>query len=102
MVTVTALDSFRSRLYLAPLGLWLTLDAGKFKTAVFDPRNGTVRLTLQGTSEFTPHALLRIEQPAKLAGVGNYHLAEELKQERGAYVVHLNADETEVVLQPTH
>lgn len=100
-IQVTPLDSFRSRLYLAPLGLWLTLDAGKFKQAVFDPRTGSVRLTLEGASEFTPEARLRIEQPAKLAGVGTYRPAEALKLERGAYTVPLNPNATEVVLQPT-
>ena len=101
-ITVTALDSFRNRLYIAPFGLWLTLDAGKFEQAVFDPHNGTVRLTLDGASEFTPQARLRIEQPGKLAGVGSYHPAEELKQKRGAFTVPLKQDATEIVLQPSH
>ena len=30
-VTVQPLDSFRKRVYIAPLGLWLTLDAGTFE-----------------------------------------------------------------------
>lgn len=39
-IHVEPLDAFRSRLYLAPVGLWITLDAGKLKTAVFDPQTG--------------------------------------------------------------
>ena len=101
-ITVTALDSFRNRLYIAPLGLWLTLDAGKFKQAVFDSHNGTVRLTLDGANEITTQARLRIEQPAKLVGMGTYNPAEELKQECGAYTVPLKQDATEVMLQPSH
>jgi len=100
-ITVTTLDSFRNRLYIAPLGLWLTLDAGKFRQAVFDSRNSTVRLILDGASESTPQARLHIEQPAKLAGIGSYRPTEELKQERGAYVVPLKQSATEVVLQPS-
>jgi hypothetical protein len=99
-IEVTPLDAFRNRLYLAPLGLWLTLDAGKFKQAVFDPRTGVVRLMLEGSSEFTPDARLRIEQPAKLAGVGMYRPAGALSLQRGAYGVPLNSSATEVVLQP--
>jgi hypothetical protein len=100
-ITVTALDSFRNRLYIAPLGLWLTLDAGKFKQAVFDSRNGTVRLILDSASEITPQARLHIEQTAKLAGIGSYHPVNEFQQERGAYVVPLKQDATEVMLQPS-
>jgi Family of unknown function (DUF5695) len=99
-ITVIPLDSFRSRLYLAPIGLWLTLDAGKFKRAVFDPRTGAVRLTLDAADEFTPEARLRIEQPAKLPGVGTYHPEDPSKLERGAYVVPLKPNATEIVVRP--
>jgi len=101
-ITVTNLDSFRNRLYIAPLGLWITLDAGRFKRAIFDPHNGTVRLSLEGAAEFTPQARMRIEQPAKLSGIASYHLSEELPQERGAYIVPLKKDSTEIMLQPSH
>jgi hypothetical protein len=99
-IAVVPRDSFRSRVYLAPLGLWLTLDAGKFKEAVYDRKTGAVKLTLDGTSEFTPEARLRVEQPAKVAGVGAYHPAMGLKEERGAYVVPLKQDATEIELRP--
>jgi len=99
-VVVTPLDSFRTRIYLAPVGLWLTLDAGKFKRVIFDPKNGGVRLTLDGRSEFTPEARLRIEQPARLGGVNTYHPTTTFKLERGAYVVPLNQGATEIVLRP--
>jgi len=98
-VTVTPLDSFRERLYLAPFGLWLTLDAGKFKSVEFDTATRTVRLTLDGAAEFTSMARLRIEQPAKIAGVGSFAPAEALREERGAYVVPLKHGATEVVLR---
>ena len=100
-VTVTVLDSFRNRLYIAPIGLWVTLDAGRFKQATFDPRNGTVSLVLEGAADFTPQARMRIERPAKLAGTANYQPAEELPQERGTYIVQLKKDSTEIVLQPS-
>ncbi len=103
-IEITPLDSFRSRLYLAPLGLWLTLDAGKFQKAVFDPKTGAVRLTLGAAEEFTPEARLRIEQPAQLAGVGAYRPApdgkQEFRQERGAYVLPLKQGATEIMLRP--
>jgi len=97
-VSVTVLDSFRNRLYIAPVGLWLTLDAGKFERAEFDPETRSVKLILSGATEFTPEARLRVEQPAKIAGVGKYAPTHTLKQERGAYVVPLRQGASEVVL----
>ena len=99
-ITVIPRDSFRSRLYLAPAGLWLTLDAGRFKQAIFDPRTGSVRLTFDAADEFTPEARLRIEQPAKLPGVGTYQPVASSKLERGAYVIPLQSAATEIVLRP--
>jgi len=98
-VTVTPLDSFRNRLYLAPFGLWLTLDAGKFKSVEFEPATHSVKLVLDCSAEFTPDARLRIEQPAKVAGVGVFAPAEALREERGAYVIPLKHGVTEVVLK---
>ena len=37
-VTITPLDAFRMRVYAAPSGLWLTLDAGKFQSVPSTPR----------------------------------------------------------------
>jgi hypothetical protein len=101
-ITVEPLDAFRSRVYLAPVGLWLTLDAGQFNRVVFNPRTGEVHLTLDPAAKFTPDARLRIEQPAKLAGVGSYHPTRPYRMERGAYVVPLSSSATEIVLRPTN
>src|SRR5690606_29389949 len=46
LARLTPLDSFKTRVYLAPLGLWLTLDAGKFETVAFDSATGQVRVRL--------------------------------------------------------
>lgn len=97
-VTVTTLDSFRSRLYLAPLGLWLTLDAGRFVKAELEKQSHTVRLTFAPADRFTPAARLRMDQPARIAGIGSYAPERPLAQERGAYVVPLTSSMTEIVL----
>lgn len=100
-VRVTPLDSFRTRIYVATLGLWLTLDAGHFDALEIDPKTGTVRVELAAATEFTPVARLRIEQPASVKGVGRYSPVAALQQERGAYVVPLNqAGKTLVELKP--
>jgi hypothetical protein len=94
VVTVTPRDSFRARVYIAALGLWLTLDAGKFESIEVNPVTGVVRVGLAGATQATPTGLLRIEQPAKVSGVGNYRLASPLQSQRGVYVLPLQKETT--------
>ena len=95
-IRVTPLDAARSRLYLAPLGLWLTLDAGTFE-AVELSADG-VRVTLSPASAAVPNARLRVEQPTSVDGVGRIGPASSYEVERGAYVVPLGDRPTVVVL----
>ncbi len=88
-VDVTPRDSFRTRVYLAPLGLWLTLDAGSFERVVVDLRRHAVQLTLAAGTAAVPNARLRVEQPASLKGVGRCVPAVATPAERGAYVIPL-------------
>jgi hypothetical protein len=98
LVTVTPLDSFRSRLYLAPLGLWLTLDAGEFEALELNPQTGQVRVQLAPATASTPAARLRVEQPANITGVGTYAVAGSFPTERGARVIPLGSRSTWVEL----
>jgi hypothetical protein len=88
-VALVPSDSFRQRVYIAPLGLWLTLDAGHFERLEIDPGSGRVRLGLDRAGKFTLEARLRVEQPARIDGVNTYFPALKFKMERGAYVVPL-------------
>ena len=90
VTTVTPLDSYHARIYLAPLGLWLMLDSGTFDAVELNSRTGNVRLRLKPATAFTPTARLRIEQPAQLVKGGTYHPAKALTVERDAYVVPLS------------
>jgi len=49
-VKVSPLDSSRSRVYLASLGLWITLDAGNFDTVEVNSKTGVVRVGLSWSS----------------------------------------------------
>ncbi len=100
-VKVQPLDSLRMRVYLASRGLWLTLDAGRFETVELNTRTGAVRLGLASATPETPQARLRIEQPAKIAGVGSYQPGQSLKQEREAFVIPLKQGTTWVELGST-
>jgi hypothetical protein len=95
-VRVQPLDAARSRVYIAPLGLWLTLDAGAFETV--EVSGDTVRVTLAPATPDTPRARLRIERPAAVSGLGAFVPAEEYGVERGAYVIPLSQATTDVVL----
>jgi hypothetical protein len=99
-VAVTPLDSFRTRVYLAPLGLWLTLDAGRFERVEVNPETRRVRLALAPATPFTPAARLRVEHPAPITGVGIYAPTGAFATEREAYVVPLKSSTTWIEVAP--
>ncbi|HYL83801.1 MAG TPA: DUF5695 domain-containing protein [Candidatus Angelobacter sp.] len=98
LVRVKPLDSFRTRVYVANSGVWLTLDAGRFDDVDVNSRTGVIRIGFPPATEFLPAARLRVEQPAKMPSVGRYRPANSLKQERGAYVILLGKTTTWVDL----
>lgn len=97
-LTVTVLDSLRKRIYIAPAGLWLTLDAGQFQKVMYDSQTRAVAVTLAPSESNTPAARLRIEQPAIVSGVGTYAPTGSFTKERDAYTVPLSASAIEVPL----
>jgi hypothetical protein len=97
-VRIEPLDASRTRLYLAPAGLWITLDAGRIREAVYNPSTGVVRLRLDAATTVTRTARLRIAQPATIKGVGSYTPSGSLQRERGAWLVPLGSQSTEVLL----
>jgi hypothetical protein len=96
-VRVRPLDSGRSRVYLAPLGLWLTLDAGTFEEVVL--AGHAVRVTLAPATTHTPAARLRIERPAAAPRGGAVTPPGAYARERGAWVIPLTGDPTVVPLR---
>jgi hypothetical protein len=100
LLRITPLDAFRSRLYIAPAGLWITLDSGRIREAHFNETSGEVQLTFDAATQDTPAARLRIEQPAKLFGVGQYRPAGSRTLERNAYTIPLHAQPTTIGISP--
>ncbi|HET9131720.1 MAG TPA: DUF5695 domain-containing protein, partial [Terriglobia bacterium] len=90
-VKVDVLDSFRQRVYIAPRGLWLTLDAGTFVAAEIQTKTHAVRIALSPSSPATPQARLRVEQPARVEGIGTFRPSEKFSLERGAFTIPLQA-----------
>jgi hypothetical protein len=95
-VTVMPLDSMRQRVYVAPLGLWLTLDAGTFSSIEIDKKTRAVRIGLSPMTVHIKAARLRIEQPGN--PVGKFAIKNESKIERGAHVIALGNGITQIDL----
>ena len=98
-VRVEPRDSYRMRLYVAPTGLWLTLDAGTFEAVEFNTKTRAIRVGLSAATSDAPTGRLRIQQPALLKGVGSYLLATRLTAEHGGYAVPLGNRTTTVELK---
>ncbi|MFN0123700.1 MAG: DUF5695 domain-containing protein [Blastocatellia bacterium] len=97
-IRLQPLDSFRMRVYVAPRGLWPTLDAGRFEAVEVNTRTGAVRVGVARATKETPQARLRVEQPARIAGVGKYSPRQTVQQEREAYVIPLKGGVTWIEL----
>ena len=96
LVRVTPLDSARSRVYVAPLGLWLTLDAGTFDAV--EIAEDSVSVFLSPATAHTTAARLWIEQPASVQGIGTFRPTDTFPLQRGAYVIPLGPTATGVSL----
>jgi len=98
-VNVQLTTAAKSSIYFSTLGLWITMDAGKIESASLNSSTGEVRLTLGKSGQFTPDAIIRLSQPAKLPGIGLYQVKTEGRKDRGATFVGLsNESTTEVVV----
>ena len=97
-VSLKPTDSFKKRIYIAPAGLYLTLDAGQFVSAEYDPKSGMVTVQLAAANSATPVARLLIESPSE--GKPTYSLSKTYAMEAGAYTIPLTAHETTITLKP--
>ena len=88
-VTITPRDSFRSRVYIAPVGVWLTLDSGTFEKIEFNSKTHQVQIALAPADQYTTVARLRVEQPGRISGIGSFEPVDKKSLERGAYTIGL-------------
>jgi hypothetical protein len=97
IVHTTVLDSSRDRLFLAPLGLWITLDAGKIVSADYDTQQHKVTLHLAAATPYVSDARLRIAQTN--GGSTAWTTESHLPLDAGASVIALSENETVVTLR---
>src|SRR3546814_10660688 len=57
-ISVSPRDGARARLFIAPAGQWITLEAGKIAHAAYAPATGAIELTLDPADAHTPAARL--------------------------------------------
>jgi len=93
-------DSMRRRIYLAPFGLWLSLDSGTFSAIEISKKLRSMKVSFNKES-VGGVARLRIEQPAVVNGISMFRPVGTLKLERGAYVIPVDRTINTVVLSET-
>jgi hypothetical protein len=91
----------KSRVYVAPVGLWITLDAGTIQSLTYNELTGEVSIILNKADIHTRTAVFRFSQPSNMKGIAAYRLKGNSKQARGANLIPLSETQsTVVVLQP--
>ncbi len=89
-VTVDFTTAARSRFYLAPAGLWLTLDAGRFSSVSYHTTTGDVRMTIEKGEAWSPEAYLRISNPSREGNAVTYNTGALKTDGRGAFVIQVS------------
>ncbi len=91
-------DASRSRLFIAPAGLYLTLEAGQIASATYAQKSGTLTVHLAPATPYVSVARLRLQHtteptPASIRG---------LTPQRGIYDVRLASHPVSIVIDPSH
>lgn len=97
-VNIKLTTAAKSAVYIAPAGLWITLDAGTIDEASYNTVTGAIGLKLSRATAYTPNAMIRLSQPATIPGTGTYSIKNKNINERGAYEVDLSTQNTTAVV----
>ncbi|KAG9082967.1 hypothetical protein FS749_006424 [Ceratobasidium sp. UAMH 11750] len=99
-------DTMRRRVYIAPLGVLLTLDAGAFDQVeyVIGSKSvvlGIVPAAASSSSVQAPVGRLLVSQPAVVSGVGTMVPSGTFTKDAGAYVVPFSSGRASVTVRPS-
>lgn len=89
IITVELTTASKNKIYLASEKLWLTLDAGTFKSIRYNMKSKEIELLLNPKTEYTPMAYLRINKEIPLS----------YSQKAGAYQIPLTQKEQTLKLK---
>ncbi|GAB3654728.1 hypothetical protein GCM10028791_25560 [Echinicola sediminis] len=88
-VKVELTTAAKSKVFIAPKKLWLTLDAGTISEVHYNTKTEKVSLTLNEKGEFTPNAYLRVSDET---------VDLPFEKVRGAYKIPLKSQKVEIDL----
>jgi hypothetical protein len=91
-ITMNLTTAARSRVFIAPVGVELSLDAGKFKSVSFNPETEEIKAVLDVENEFTPEALMEVKSN-DVSGEGAWKVARFTKNDRNLYEIPLKKKE---------
>ena len=83
----------KAALFIAPLNLWVTLDAGSISKLSFNTVSNEVELTLSPMNEYTPVAFVQINEESQ------YQISQSFSISRGAYEIPLSEKPTVITLK---
>lgn len=96
-VTLNLSTAAKSSVYIAPVGLWITLDAGTIESLTYDLLTGEISLNLSKGDSHTTEAVLRFSQLARSKVSAAYRLAGDFRKERGASLITLSETQNTVI-----
>ncbi len=96
-VHIVPQDGARRRLFIAPAGLWITLEAGRIASADYDSASGQVVLMLDPANAAATKARLLFETMTK---DGKPYAISGGTADRGGYAIPLTVGVTRVTLTP--
>ncbi|NKJ40582.1 DUF5695 domain-containing protein [Novosphingobium sp. SG720] len=96
-IAIVPQDGARRRLFIAPAGLWITLEAGRIARARYDLASGKVQLTLDPAGPNEPQARLVL---TTTTATGRRYAADRGTAERGATALALGTGPTVLTLTP--
>jgi len=88
----------KSRVYIAPVGLWLTLDAGSFKSISYNEVDGEVKIELEKSTQETQNAYLNVSTVSKEPSAKEYNTAALTKNEWGSFSISLKNEPLTLLL----
>ncbi|MEC7784294.1 MAG: DUF5695 domain-containing protein [Bacteroidota bacterium] len=89
-VTMQLTTAAKNAVFVQPLALWITLDAGAVQQVSFDKKTKEVQLTLAPKTEITPFTYVNLPEEYTL----------DYEKVRGAYKIPLQAEPITLTLKP--
>ncbi|WP_257666366.1 DUF5695 domain-containing protein [Parapedobacter tibetensis] len=87
-ITTKVTTASQAKIFIAPIGLWITADAGRIEEVAYNEKTGEVRITFAGADAHTSSAYLQLAATSEHA---KYSLAGYEIDQRGRYEVPLTA-----------